>query len=265
MDILIVFAHPDDETVFIGGTAALLSERGARVHYVCATRGEGGEVGEPPVCAAHELGEVRSRELACAVHALGGASLDFLGYVDPPVDADGNGRAFAADPKQLAKHIAQAASACQAQAMISHGSSGEYGHPAHSLLHQAALRASQGSPGACLPLYTFSADFPGHPRRDRSANRNDPADFVIDVRPWMPVKLAAAHCHRTQEALFVRRASRLAGHLVPLADVLMSVESLHRAWPTCEGRPEDALADFLRNRCGEALLASPAGWDEGQA
>jgi len=52
---------------------------------LCATRGEGGESGTPPVCSHAELGTVRSQELACAVEALGGGRLDFLPYIDPLV------------------------------------------------------------------------------------------------------------------------------------------------------------------------------------
>ena len=43
MNILVFFAHPDDETMLCGGTLALLAQAGAKIHFVCATRGEGGE------------------------------------------------------------------------------------------------------------------------------------------------------------------------------------------------------------------------------
>ncbi len=60
MRVLAFFAHPDDETILIGGTLALLARLGAEVHYLIATRGEGGEVGGPPVCERSQLGLVRS-------------------------------------------------------------------------------------------------------------------------------------------------------------------------------------------------------------
>jgi len=55
MNALAVFAHPDDETMLCGGTLALLAKEGWKVHYLCATRGEGGEVGDPPVCSIEDL------------------------------------------------------------------------------------------------------------------------------------------------------------------------------------------------------------------
>src|SRR3990172_7423266 len=85
MNVLAFFAHPDDEAMLAGGTLALLARSGAQVHYLCATRGEGGETGEPPVCSIEELGQVREQEMVCAVQALGGRSLTFLGYEDPRI------------------------------------------------------------------------------------------------------------------------------------------------------------------------------------
>ena len=95
--ILVIGAHPDDETVMAGGTLAILAQRGLNVHLVCATRGEGGEMGEPPICTREELGRVRSAELECAGQALGAASVDYLGYVDPVCIVDGEVFAFEAD------------------------------------------------------------------------------------------------------------------------------------------------------------------------
>ncbi len=48
--ILMVFAHPDDETFRPGGTLALLARRGVRVQVLTATRGQAGSRGDPPVC-----------------------------------------------------------------------------------------------------------------------------------------------------------------------------------------------------------------------
>ena len=80
--VLTIIAHPDDETMLSGGALALLARAGAEVHYLCATRGEGGEVGEPPVSTRQQLGAVREQEMRCAVDNLGGAGVDFLDYIE---------------------------------------------------------------------------------------------------------------------------------------------------------------------------------------
>ena len=51
MKLLSFFAHPDDETMLAGGILAILSKLGVEIHYLSATRGEGGEVGEPPLAS----------------------------------------------------------------------------------------------------------------------------------------------------------------------------------------------------------------------
>jgi LmbE family N-acetylglucosaminyl deacetylase len=251
VNILAAFAHPDDETIFIGGTLAMLASKGARVHIVLATRGEGGEVGEPPLCTQDELGLVREDELRCAVKELGVSTTTFLDYVDPRVDANNQARPFHADPESLTGQLLRLAHEHQAQILITHGTNGEYGHPAHILMNEAAIKAADHH--ALKTLYTISANFPEHPR-PRHANEDDPADFVFSIEPWFQEKLAAARCHRTQNALFLRRSSKEAGRALKLEEVLMKVESLHRAHRRNEGDQEDALASFIQEKCADALL-----------
>lgn len=251
VNILAAFAHPDDETIFIGGTLAMLASKGAQVHIILATRGEGGEVGEPPLCTQDELGLVREDELRCAGKALGISTTTFLDYVDPCVDADKKAHPFHADPDILTDQLLRLAHEHQAQILITHGTNGEYGHPAHILMNKAAKNAADHI--ALETLYTISANFPEHPR-PRLANEDDPADFVFSIEPWFQHKLTAARCHRTQNALFLRRSSKKAGRALMLEEVLMRVESLHRAHRRTEEDQEDILTSFIQEECADALL-----------
>jgi LmbE family N-acetylglucosaminyl deacetylase len=236
--VLVIGAHPDDETILTGGTLALLSSQGVRVHILCATRGEGGEVGEPPVCEQSELGVVREHELRCAAEKLGAASIRTLGYVDPVIGPDEELYSFEADFDTLAAQLRAAIRAVEAEVVITHGRDGEYGHPAHRLLHRATRAAVEGSAYKVL-LYTFAAIVPGI--EDRIWNKHDPAHLALDVRPWLDAKEAAALCHVTQHALFKRRSR--AG---TVREVLRTVEGFHRHIPVVEdGYPQDAFADLL--------------------
>jgi N-acetylglucosamine malate deacetylase 2 len=239
VSVLAVFAHPDDETILAGGTLALLARQGAQVHYLCATRGEGGESGEPPLCTRAELGQVRQQEMACAVQALGGSNLRFLDYQDPLVGPENTLFAYTEDLPALAEQIARAAREVAAHALITHGSSGEYGHPAHVLTHQAVLSAVERMQPAPA-VYSIDAFYPEHPKPHR-VNKNDPADLVLDVSPVLGQKIQAALCHRTQHALFVRRASEAAGRKVSVPEVIIAEESLHR-----RRLPNQGDADPLR-------------------
>jgi LmbE family N-acetylglucosaminyl deacetylase len=251
--VLAAFAHPDDETIFAGGILAMLADRGANLHILLATRGEGGELGEPPLTDRAGLGEVREHELRCAAEVLGASSVMFLDYIDPLVGEDESLYPFEAEFETLAQELVAAMEATGAHVLITHGSNGEYGHPAHALMHRACLLALQSISGDERQLYTIAADFPDHPK-PRVANKGDPAHFVLNIEPWLPVKHKAASCHRTQGALFVRRASKEAGRPVPLKNVLMRIESLRRAWPTQDATLVDPLTHFLRQHCGEAIL-----------
>jgi len=247
MKILCLVAHPDDETVFTGGTLALLALRGAEVGLVCCTRGEGGEAGEPPLCSRAELGAVREAELRCAARALGCSSVEFLPFRDPDVGTDGSLYPFAPSPEEAVPGIQIIFTAHHPDAVITHGSGGEYGHPAHHLANRACLEAARLSGVPCV--YTFSADFEGHPRK-RSANRDDPADFVVAVDRTFERKLAAMECHRTQGGLFVRRASADAGHPVPLREVVLRVESFRRV---ATGRATEMAAPDMVSLLGDAV------------
>ena len=246
MNILAFFAHPDDETMMAGGALMMLARRGLQVHYYSATRGEGGEIGEPPLCTLEELGVVRENELACAIRTLSGSSLTFLGYVDPRVGPDNLLYPFDANLTMLAGQIAASIRQHQAAAVFSHGSNGEYGHPAHILMHQAVSLAI-ASLGDQAPLfYSAHGAYPEHPR-PRLMNKDDPAHIVLDISSVREQKVQAALCHKTQNAMFIRNTSKEAGHPVSLPDVILPTESFHRAFPSLASgeRPDDAIAHAL--------------------
>src|SRR2546430_6323173 len=86
--LLAIGAHPDDETMLAGGTLAWAARAGLRVEILSVTRGEGGEVGEPPVTSQERLGEGREAEPRCAAQALRAAGAHFLPVPPSPGAAD---------------------------------------------------------------------------------------------------------------------------------------------------------------------------------
>jgi len=244
MNALAFFAHPDDETMLAGGTLALLAHSGVGVHYLIATSGEGGEAGEPALCPPDELGVFRAAELKCAVEALGGSSLTNLGYTDPGVGPAGQLYPFTTNLAGLSGQVVSMIRERNIDVLISHGTNGEYGHPAHLLCNKAARLAVSSLKKKAVMLYTIAAAYPDHPK-PRIANRDDPAHLILNVKPVLNYKIQAALCHRTQHALFMRRTSVTAGRKVKVPQVLMKAESLHRALPAVDGAPRDWLAETL--------------------
>jgi LmbE family N-acetylglucosaminyl deacetylase len=205
-------------------------------------------LGEPPLADRAHIGEVREQELVCAVQQLGVRSLTFLGYVDPTVGPEDKLFAPEHDPVMLAGQIVNCIKQAQADVVLGHGSNGEYGHPAHVLMHHMTLAAvsslykeAETDPALKPPLfYTVSAAFPEHPY-PRLTNKDDAADLVVDVSPVLAKKEAAALCHKTQNPLFVRRRSEEAKRQLTVGEVMIPVEGLHRVF----GQPGDALSELL--------------------
>ncbi len=237
--VLMIGAHPDDETMLAGGTLAFLASQGIAVHILCATRGEGGELGEPPVCKRSEIGLVRENELRCAAARLGVTGIRFLQYVDPLIGPDELLYPFDANAGTLNRQLYHAIKEVEADLVLTHGRDGEYGHPAHILLHQAT-KAAIGSMSAPPLLYTLAAKVPGI--EDRIWNDSEPAHFALDIGPWLDVKEAAALCHVSQHALFRRRRGT-----ATIREALRAVESFHRHCPPVhEGNPKDPFANLLQ-------------------
>ena len=80
--MLLVFAHPDDESFSSGITIPKYKKSGWNVELICATRGEKGSSGPYEGIAGNALGIVRWAELERASRILGLSSVTFLGYKD---------------------------------------------------------------------------------------------------------------------------------------------------------------------------------------
>ncbi len=227
MNILAFFAHPDDETILSGGLLALLSSAGHDVYYLCCTRGEGGERGEPPLCTQDELGDLREGELKCAVKALGGKKLKILDYKDPLVGPDNKLFSFTEKITELSSVLFHQIKENKIDVLISHGSNGEYGHPGHRTVYETARKViHEKFPN--LTWYTVQA-YHEDSSKPHLMNQNDPADWVVDTTLVLNMKVLAANCHKSQHALFVRRKTKELGRFVKVDEIIMSDESYHFA------------------------------------
>ncbi len=191
--VVVAIAHPDDE-LFASGLLCELAERGRGVRIVCLTRGEGGTSGD---VTREELGRVREAELRASAALLGVDEVHFLGHVDP-VGKEYRVYAPAVSVQALAEQLAPLLDG--AAFVVTHGSGGEYWHPAHLLMHDAVRSVI----GKGCPLLTLHAWQAGHPLPGL-LNREDPADLVIDGSGNREQRLAAFRAHRSQEGYFASR------------------------------------------------------------
>lgn len=159
--LLLVHAHPDDETLWTGGTIARYATAGVQVTLVTCTLGEQGEVLPAELRGlaadrADQLGGYRVGELRAACAALGVTDQRFLGGIgrwrdsgmvtepggraSTPADLDS--RAFAAGEltEQVDALVAILAE-LRPQVVVSYGPDGGYGHPDHVRAHQVTMAA----------------------------------------------------------------------------------------------------------------------------
>ncbi|MCI0554572.1 MAG: PIG-L family deacetylase [Anaerolineae bacterium] len=74
LKLLAVFAHPDDESMGMGGTLTKYSAQGVETYLICASRGERGWFGpEEQNPGLSALGKTRTGELENAAKKLGGS------------------------------------------------------------------------------------------------------------------------------------------------------------------------------------------------
>ena len=135
-NILVVLAHPDDESFAMGGTLAKYAANGANVTLVCATRGEAGIEGMSPA----EAGKIREGELRQAASALGLAEVRFMEYLD--------GRLAQANVEELTERLADLLRDLKPDVVLTFGPDGISGHPDHVTL---SLRITQAFERAALP------------------------------------------------------------------------------------------------------------------
>ncbi len=160
--ILLVHAHPDDETIQNGATMAKYVAMGRRVTLVTCTGGELGEVLVPELehlAADREdgLGEHRRGELELAMKALGVTDQRYLGgfgtYRDSGMQWHADGYAIPADDvhenafwradlTEAANHLVRIIRELRPQVLVTYDQFGNYGHPDHIQAHRVSTYAA---------------------------------------------------------------------------------------------------------------------------
>jgi N-acetyl-1-D-myo-inositol-2-amino-2-deoxy-alpha-D-glucopyranoside deacetylase len=159
--LLLVHAHPDDETIGTGTTMARYAAEGAQVTLLTCTLGELGEILVPALANldadhADQLGGYRIAELDAAMRELGVTDHRFLGAPGRWRDSgmmgtSGNDdpRAFWACAKDAAlfdeavEHAVAVIREVRPQVLVTYDEFGGYGHPDHIMAHRVAMAAAE--------------------------------------------------------------------------------------------------------------------------
>jgi len=151
--LLLVHAHPDDESINNGATMARYAAEGAHVTLVTCTLGEGGEVIPPELAhlTGAALGEHRLGELTAAMRVLGVDDFRLLGgpgrYRDSGMmglpDNDDPACFWQADIDTAAASLVEVIREVRPQVLVTYDDHGGYGHPDHIQAHRVAMRAAE--------------------------------------------------------------------------------------------------------------------------
>lgn len=237
--LLVVRAHPDDESSATGGVLARYAAQGVPTGVVICTNGEEGEVLDPdldPVEAKPRLGAIRRAELFAACQVLGVREVRLLGYRDSGMagwESNQHPDAFCnADVAEAAGRLVRVIRELQPQVIITDNDNGGYGHPDHVMCHRITVPAfhaagdpaqypEAGPPWRPARLYAIVSvrdrwrkvarlmreagfDDSWLTRRRRPARRwgvaKKDATAAIDVSDYVEIQRAALACHRTQIA-----------------------------------------------------------------
>jgi len=148
--LMAVLAHPDDESLGIGGSLAGYAARGVEIYLVTATRGERGRFftneNRP---TDDEVGRVREGELRAAARELGIREVSLLDYRDGSLDE--------ADPSEAVRRIVAHLRRVRPQVVVTFDPFGAYGHADHVAISQLTTAAVHAAADA-----TFETDAAPH-------------------------------------------------------------------------------------------------------
>ena len=232
--LLLVHAHPDDETINNGSTMAMYAHLGAQVTLVTCTRGEEGEVLVTDLAhlAAHEsdlLGEHRVLELAEAMKSLGVNDHRFLGEGEIKfrdsgmMGTEANNQLdtfWSADFEYATELLVKVIDEVRPHVLITYDEFGGYGHPDHIQAHRVAMAAAEKSSWEIQKIYwnvmpksviqdgidrmkELGSDFMGAESADDLPFAKDDSfvHALIDGSEYVHQKMEAMKAHATQIAV----------------------------------------------------------------
>lgn len=188
--VVVVYPHPDDESIGTGGTILKFREQGVPVTYFCGNLGEmGRNMGSPIFANRETLPKIRIKELEDACEYL---DIDFklLGYRDKTMEYE--------DMTEMANHLKEELEKIKPSLVITHYPN--YGvHPDHNALGMATVEAVRLMDEADRPTVWVSAitlgfeDVLGKP------------DIVNDVRDVLDEKIEAILKHKSQAEGMIKK------------------------------------------------------------
>ena len=148
LTLMLVHAHPDDESIGTGGILAKYGAEGVRTVLVTCTGGELGDIQNSefvPPKPGMPMTDIRKIEMATALSVLGVAKYYRLGYRDSGMaGTPGNKdpRCFAkADVNEASRRLMDIMRAEKPHVVVTYDETGIYWHPDHVMAHKITQKA----------------------------------------------------------------------------------------------------------------------------
>lgn len=244
--LLVVVAHPDDETFGTGSIIARAAQEGADVVVGCATRGELGEARPGSVPDGVALAAVRAAELHEAAAFLGAKRVRLLNFEDSGWDGDCSPGSLVGAPfGDVVAAVRGVLADERPDVVVTLDPNGGDGHRDHVRIAQATTAAFDevAAEGSTLYYWCLARsvmcqwlaynrasvydDLPeiGCPDEDITT--------IVDVADLVPRRLEAIELHRSQ-------ASPYDGLPADLQAAFLATDRLIRARPPWQGGPRSS-------------------------
>jgi LmbE family N-acetylglucosaminyl deacetylase len=201
--VLVVCAHPDDESFGLGAVLAKLGELGSSTSVLCFTHGEASTLGAD----SGDLGRVRAGELAAAASELGVGNVELLDYRD--------GRLAEEKMDELTAPIRRATERAMVDLLLVFDEGGITGHPDHCRATEAGIAAARELD---LPVLAwalpqrvtevlnseFSAGFVGR--------RDEELDYFVSVERTRQLRAIDQHVSQATDNPVLGRRLELQGN-----------------------------------------------------
>ncbi len=240
--LMCVLAHPDDESLGMGGLLAKSAAEGIATFLVTATRGERGRFGHGNESPGPDVvGRVREAELRAAAVELGVQEVHVLGFPDGAVDQ--------VDPVTAVETIAGHIRRVRPHVIATFGPDGAYGHPDHIAISQlttaAIVSAADAHRVSKLYFLAWSATkwtayqaalrrlvstVDGHERQ--AVPWPDWAiTSIVDTAHVWPAVWRAVSCHKTQMSIYEKLHQLSDAH----QRALWGTQEFYRVFSTVNG------------------------------
>ncbi len=244
--LLVVVAHPDDETFGTGSVIAHAASQGVDVTVCCATRGELGEDVSATTSNPEELAVVREAELRGAAEILGAREVILLDFADSGFTGDMPARGLAAVPlEEVIAPVAEVMQRVNPDVVVSFDPVSVNDHRDHMRIGEATTRAFEqvASPQTRLYYWTLARSMMDRWQAElKTIGRleayvdmdlglpDDQITTIIDVTHVRAIRRDAIAHHKTQ-------ASPFAGVSPELDEIILARDYLVRAVPKWDGGP----------------------------